>query len=583
MDTLGEETVEWIARVEAVEAMHVLPSDLNGKSDPHCVVKFGGVEWRTATALQTLTPVWNEHCHMLVTSRHQREFTFVFEVWDRDQRHFLGRAEYVLSELLNAVDRKVDLWVYLQEPEASTLLYVKSCVLQSLGYEAPRPEKLPGKLHIRLQLFNKQELYAEFWQSVVTFFDFTKTGHLDQQELAALASVFGGSLSPEGIIALYARADTDADGLLSYADLCSCLLADPQLERTLFPYPDYIWQLRLHDCGKSKRTFSDLVLPSDGSLSPQQASLAVHDQSHIHVKDRMTGQIIVEKMPLYLKPVMQIMHTNKSGKNAIQKRKIQATLGYLTQRQGRKYDSPNSVCDILPFITYHNINTLEIRDEIQTFSTFNQFFYRHLKPNARPITAPDDGAVVVSPADSRILVYESVDLATSVWIKGEGFTLEKLLVSKALATEYEHGSMVIARLAPQDYHRVHTPVSGVLGSYACVGGTYYTVNPIAINQSVDVLGSNRRLIAYIESPLYGKVYFILVGAVMVGSIVLTAVPGAPLNKGDEVGYFAFGGSTVLLLFAHGKVKWDADLLQNSLCPVETMVKMGTKIGCGCAS
>jgi len=137
---------------------------------------------------------------------------------------------------------------------------------------------------------------------------------------------------------------------------------------------------------------------------------------------------------------------------------------------------------------------------------------------------------------------------------------------------------VIARLAPQDYHRFHLPVHCKVGPSRSFDGALFTVNPIAIREDVDVYTENKRNLTVLESEEFGTIVYISVGATMVGSIVLTTTEGKAYHKGDEHGYFAFGGSTVLLLFQPGTVIFDADLLINSSKPIETLVKMGNRIG-----
>jgi phosphatidylserine decarboxylase len=131
-------------------------------------------------------------------------------------------------------------------------------------------------------------------------------------------------------------------------------------------------------------------------------------------------------------------------------------------RQRDKYLQPSSRAEILPFIDFHQLSVDEIRDPLHSFANFNEFFYRHLKAGARPLAAPLDDHVAVQPADCRLHVFPHVDLAKQLWIKGEQFSIPNLLWSEEEGALYEGGSLVIARLAPQDYHRYHFPVSGIM-------------------------------------------------------------------------------------------------------------------------
>ena len=117
--------------------------------------------------------------------------------------------------------------------------------------------------------------------------------------------------------------------------------------------------------------------------------------------------------------------------------------------------------------------------------SFNEFFYRELKPGARPCSAPDDPNVIVSPADCRCVTFNRIDDATRIWIKGREFTLGRLLgdAYPEDAKRFEGGALGIFRLAPQDYHRFHIPVDGAMGEPKLIKGEYYTVNPMAIRSA----------------------------------------------------------------------------------------------------
>lgn len=127
----------------------------------------------------------------------------------------------------------------------------------------------------------------------------------------------------------------------------------------------------------------------------------------------------------------------------------------------------------------------EVLLPVEEFKNFNEFFYRKLKPDARPCTAPDNPSVVVSPADCRCVVFNKIEKATEIWIKGKDFNMQRLLgpAYPDEAAKYENGALGIFRLAPQDYHRFHVPVDGVLGEPKLIEGQYYTVNPMAIRSA----------------------------------------------------------------------------------------------------
>jgi len=303
------------------------------------------------------------------------------------------------------------------------------------------------------------------------------------------------------------------------------------------------------------------------------------NSANILVQDRLTGQIQEERMSVYVRLGIRLLYKGlRSG--TMEKKRIRNLLRSLTVKQGKKYDSPSSAREIKSFVAFHQLNISEILLPLDKFKTFNEFFYRKLKPDARPCIAPDNTGIAVSPADCRTVVFNRIDRATEIWVKGREFNLERLF-GDAYPDEvqsFEGGSMGIFRLAPQDYHRFHVPVDGILGEPKTIEGEFYTVNPMAIRSALDVFGENVRIVVPIDSVSHGRVMVVCVGAMMVGSIVITAKAGEKVSRTDELGYFAFGGSTVLLLFQPGRLVFDDDLIENSSQGLETLVRVGMSIG-----
>ncbi|KAL1923445.1 uncharacterized protein VTP21DRAFT_8425 [Calcarisporiella thermophila] len=299
------------------------------------------------------------------------------------------------------------------------------------------------------------------------------------------------------------------------------------------------------------------------------------NNANIIVQDRATGQLIEEKMAVYIRLGMRLLY--KGMKTGVESRTAQRLLTNMTLKQGRKFDHPNSVRQIKSFINFHKLDMSEVAEPLENFRTFNEFFYRKLKKEARPCEHPEDPRVAVSPADCRMICFPTIKDATRLWIKGIHFSIERLLGDAEEAKRYIGGSLAIFRLAPQDYHRFHSPVDGVLSEFKWIEGKYYTVNPMAIRSTLDVFGENARAVGYIDSPKFGRVAIVPVGAMMVGSIVITAQAG-PIKRTDELGYFAFGGSTLVVLFPPGRMKFDRDLVENAEKTLETLVRVGNRVG-----
>jgi phosphatidylserine decarboxylase len=216
----------------------------------------------------------------------------------------------------------------------------------------------------------------------------------------------------------------------------------------------------------------------------------------------------------------------------------------LSIKQGKKYDDPASAATIPSFIAFHQLDMSEVLLPTSEFKNFNEFFYRALKPGARPCSAPDDPRVITSPADCRTVVFNTIDQAQAIWVKGREFTMQRLLgdAYPEDVSRYHGGSLGIFRLAPQDYHRFHIPVDGVMGEPKTIEGEYYTVNPMAIRSALDVYGENVRVLVPIDSVTHGRVMVICVGAMMVGSTVITRNAGEEVKRAEELGYFKFGSS-----------------------------------------
>ncbi|EGE01971.1 phosphatidylserine decarboxylase [Trichophyton equinum CBS 127.97] len=303
------------------------------------------------------------------------------------------------------------------------------------------------------------------------------------------------------------------------------------------------------------------------------------NSANILVQDRLTGQINEEKMSVYVRLGIRLLYKGLKSRE-MEKKRIRKMLKSLSIKQGRKYDDPASSSQIEAFIEFHQLDMSEVLLPLDQFKSFNEFFYRALKPGARPCSAPDDPNIIVSPADCRSVVFDRITEATQIWVKGREFSIERLL-GKAYPEDverYKNGALGIFRLAPQDYHRFHIPVDGILGTPKTIEGEYYTVNPMAIRSALDVYGENVRIIVPIDSVAHGRVMVICVGAMMVGSTVITQEAGAKVSRTDELGYFKFGGSTLLVLFEPGRMNFDTDLVDNSKGALETLIRVGMSIG-----
>ena len=244
----------------------------------------------------------------------------------------------------------------------------------------------------------------------------------------------------------------------------------------------------------------------------------------------------------------------------------------LSRLMGWYYDHPVSRKNIASLAAIPGCDPAEAEFPPEHYSSFNDFFTRRLKEGARPFDP--DPAVLSSPADGRIAVFEGLTGDGAIPVKGAMRSLNDLCCEKLTAPSL---AAAVIRLAPVDYHRYHFPCSCTQKEEPQkVSGKYHSVNPIALAKFPDLYVENTRQITRLHSDVFGDFRYLEVGAFGVGSIIQSSAPGAHAKQ-DEKGCFKFGGSTVILIFDNARIKWSADLLENSAKNYETQVRCGETI------
>ncbi|WP_075185437.1 archaetidylserine decarboxylase [Teredinibacter haidensis] len=223
------------------------------------------------------------------------------------------------------------------------------------------------------------------------------------------------------------------------------------------------------------------------------------------------------------------------------------------------------------FADSFNVNMAEAEEESLTaYSSFNEFFCRALKSEARPLA--DDSKLLICPADGAISQTGSINGSTIFQAKGKSFTTTALLGGDTdLAKQFENGQFCTVYLSPKDYHRVHMPIAGKLKSMTHVPGALFSVNPTTVDNVDNLFARNERVVSIFETEI-GPVAVILVGAMIVASIeTVWAGEVAPrgnktacfhyqeqesvsLERGQEMGRFKLG-STVIVLLPENSAKW----------------------------
>lgn len=583
-----------------VEAAANLPREkrilrVHYQNNPFAVISFGKQSFKTKVVKHTVNPVWKEKLFFTVKES-EASYHIAFSIYDYDKISYnscIGTASIRVSLLLDHpnVVQKLALPLKLATPTEfdDCFVLVKACFI---SYDVLR---------------------KNFWGILAKQYDHDDNGKLNRVELTTMLESIGSTLSEDTLDAILQKLDVDIEGEIEISNIVYSL--EELTVRAQLPEHEEENIVLIEYCPICNRHFSESNEDIDvithlgicaakdagrldrfmlgGFLTEDYASRKWFmkllsffsfggyrigkNNGNILVQDRKTGKLFEEKMPTYIRLGIRWMHQYSAPSRAVDSYMVRQIFQSLTLKQGRKFDDPASVKHIPDFIKYHRLNLDEILEPVSSFRTFNEFFFRKLKPGVRQL-ASSDPRVCVSPADCRINCFPSITEATELWIKGANFSVANLLKDEALAAYYSGGSLAICRLAPQDYHRFHSPVDGDLTVYYHIPGTYFTVNPMAVRQRTDVYTENARTVCLINSTHFGKVAFVAIGAMMVGSIVITADGGRRLSRMDELGYFAFGGSTIVLLFPPGALIFDEDLVTNSRDHLETLVQVGASLG-----
>ena len=223
------------------------------------------------------------------------------------------------------------------------------------------------------------------------------------------------------------------------------------------------------------------------------------------------------------------------------------------------------------FIKYYNVDMKDAKiQDISKYKTFNDFFTRELKKNARPVVS-EPGALA-EPADGTVSEFGEIYKDAVVQAKGHYYSLAALLGGHEKdAAAFENGSFVTIYLSPRDYHRVHMPLAGKLEKMLFIPGELFSVNPLTAQNVDNLFARNERLVCFFKNDKIGRFAVVMVGAEIVASMATVfaglVAPGGKgvtsynydkddivLEKGAELGRFLMG-STVICVFPKGKVNF----------------------------
>ncbi|MGP9689908.1 archaetidylserine decarboxylase [Psychrobacter sp. AOP22-C1-C5] len=238
---------------------------------------------------------------------------------------------------------------------------------------------------------------------------------------------------------------------------------------------------------------------------------------------------------------------------------------------------------IRSFAKAYNVSLDEYeRQSLNAYESFNDFFTRELKEDARPIDATVDG--IVSPADGIISQLGQIDDHKLFQAKGRYYDVGQLLADSEDGRYFADGSFATVYLAPSNYHRVHMPFAGTLTKTRYVPGTLFSVNTVTAANVPDLFARNERLVCMFDTK-YGKAAVVMVGAMIVAGIETVATGkinrtddiqeadhDMRFEKGDELGRFYLGSTAIVVLPKAAKADWQDSMKANSV------VKMGELLG-----
>lgn len=293
-------------------------------------------------------------------------------------------------------------------------------------------------------------------------------------------------------------------------------------------------------------------------------------KTEVYYRERKTGHQVCET--IFAEQTLRWFYENYFGFQVFKYALNNSAFCWL---YGKLQNLPSSSQKIPEFVAKYQINIEDVELPLESYKSFNAFFSRRLKLEARPFAEAKN--LFCAPGDGKVLVYPKLFVETRLPVKGSSITLASLLASKIEAKTYIGGSALITRLAPYDYHRFHFPDDGEASSAIKIKGCYHSVNPIALSKIPDLYCRNKRNVTEFYSKNFGRIAYIEVGAITVGTIIQTYTPGSVI-RGQEKGYFQYGGSTLVLLFEPGAIVFDEDLIADSAAGIEVHVLAGSSIG-----
>eukprot|EP01111_Echinosteliopsis_oligospora_P002238 TRINITY_DN1326_c0_g5_i1.p1 TRINITY_DN1326_c0_g5~~TRINITY_DN1326_c0_g5_i1.p1 ORF type:complete len:687 (+),score=132.03 TRINITY_DN1326_c0_g5_i1:88-2148(+) len=608
-----------VLQFRVVEARITMEKDLkmiNGQEvasvAPFIVINFENKAYETRV-VEKVHPIWNQNFHILLHnySMNEQIILDVMNMCSYTRYQKLGSLKITLKEFLTDYQAH-EVWVNVHTK-------VKR---HRVG---PRKIKVPiADIHIRYQLVPMAEVSEKFWVHLAKQYDFDKNGSIDSFEMTCLLQAIGSTLDDQQVKELISTGPIPISQLpvtmsrskekhlvrITHCPVCGDRISDKTTQTRLHTvgisgvvYTAELKTVQRFDedsyCRENEEVIAhvqycmeehgdedilvrnflvDIVGISwwkDGLPEWRNFNSNMRDSGNIVIFDRQRNELMQEKIPVFAKMAMRAVYTSLEYQRPNDAKEF---LSKLTQIVGNKYKDPKSRKYIPEFIRFFGIDVDEILDPVSSFLSFNDFFSRKLKPHSRPIAEIRNQHIAVCPADCRIVGYENVGLCARFWAKGKGFTVSELLHDPDLTARFNEGSVAVCRLGPMDPHRFYFPTGCKVGRTYSIDGDFLVDNPVCIREDVDVYTTNKRTVTMLEETEFGLVVMVCIGSTMVGSVALTSKHGHHVKKGDEHGFFQFGGSTIILVFEPNRIVFAEDILRNSQTSIETFCRLGSPLG-----
>jgi phosphatidylserine decarboxylase len=292
-------------------------------------------------------------------------------------------------------------------------------------------------------------------------------------------------------------------------------------------------------------------------------------QAGIRYIDRATGSVETEKV--YGDRAIRWLYGTKAG---LTLSKLLVSPGF-SRLYGSLQDTGFSARKVPGFVREFGIRLDDFEVPRDGFRSFNDFFIRRFRPGKRLVV--QEIGLMAAPAEARYFGFRSVSPEMTMPVKGSNLSAEALLGSGNEAAPFRGGPAFIARLCPVDYHRFHFPDDGETLRHFRREGELHSVNPHALAAIPDVFCRNERQVSILKTRNFGKLAYIEVGAMCVGRIVQSHPVTGGFRRGDEKGYFLFGGSTVVVLGEPGRWEPSSDILDATTKGLETLVRFGEPV------